>query len=64
MARREFGAFSTLRAGVAADGRFTLPTVRIRKQANNSFAVAIHDPQHALRKVRFSAICLECLASG
>jgi len=34
------------------------------KQADNSFVVAIHDPPHAPWKVRFSAICLDCLASG
>lgn len=64
VARREFGASRPFRAAVAGDGRFRLPTVRLRKQANNSFVVALHAPSHALRKVRFSAICLDCLASG
>ena len=41
-----------------------MPTVRLRKQANNSFVVAIHSPPNALLKVRFSAICLDCLATG
>ena len=64
VARREFGSSSPLRAAVAVDGRFSLPTVRLRKLANNSFLVAIHAPRHAPRTVRFSAICLDCLASG
>jgi hypothetical protein len=64
VARREFGSSAPFRGAVEADGRFTLPTVRLRKQANNSFVVAIHAPPHALRKVRFSAICVDCLASG
>lgn len=64
VASREFGSAPPFRAAVTADGGFTLPTVRLRKQANNSFVVAIHAPPHALRKVRFSAICLDCLASG
>lgn len=64
VARREFGSSTPFRGAVRADGRFTLPTARLRKQANNSFVVAVHAPPHALRKVRFSAICLDCLASG
>jgi hypothetical protein len=64
VARREYGSSSPVRAAVQADGRFTLPTVRLRKQANNSFVVAIRAPPHALRKLRFSAICVDCLASG
>jgi hypothetical protein len=63
VARREFGSSAPFRGTVEADGRFTLPTVRLRKQANNGFLVAIHAPPHALRKVRFSAICVDCLAS-
>lgn len=64
VARREYGSSTPLQGAAGADGRFTLPTVRLRKQANNSFVVAIHASPHALRKVRFSAICLDCLASG
>jgi hypothetical protein len=63
-ARREFEPSSSFRGAVRRDGRFTLPTVRLRKQADNSFVVTIHAPPHALRKVRFSAICVDCLASG
>jgi len=64
VARREFGSSNPFGAAVRADGRFTLPTVRLRKQANNSFVIAIHAPSHALRKLHFSAICVDCLASG
>ena len=62
--RREYGSSSAFRSRIGADGRFVMPTVRLRKQANNSFVVAIHSPPNALRKVRFSAICVDCLASG
>jgi hypothetical protein len=64
VARREFERSAPVRAAVASDGRFRLPTIRLRHQANNSFVVSIHAPPHALRKVRFSAICVDCLASG
>jgi hypothetical protein len=47
---------------LGADGRFVIPGLRLRKQANNSFVVSIHAPPSALRKVYFSAICLDCLA--
>ena len=64
VARRESGRPTPFRGEVDADGRFEMPTVRLRKQADNSFIVAIHSPPNALRKVRFSAICVDCLASG
>ena len=63
-ARREFGSPRRFRSDIGADGSFVLPTVRLRKVANNSFVLAIHAPPNALRKVRFSAICLDCLAPG
>lgn len=63
-ARREFGSSGTVRSGIGADGRFTLPTVRLRKVASNTFTVTIHAPPSAPRKVYFSAICLDCLAGG
>ena len=51
---------------VTAAGCFDVaqPTMRLRKIANNTFIVAIHTPPSALRKVYFSAICLDCLAGG
>ena len=64
VARREFGSSKAFRSEIGADGSFVMPTVRLRKQANNSFVVAIHSPPNALLKVRFSAICLDCLATG
>jgi len=45
-----------------ADGRFIIQGLHLRKQANNSFVVTIHAPPSALRKVYFSALCLDCLA--
>jgi hypothetical protein len=62
--RREFGSSPALRSRIGADGQFVLPTVRLRKLANNSFIVTIHAPPHAVRKVYFSAICLDCLAGS
>jgi hypothetical protein len=62
VARREFGASKPFRGEIGPDGSFVLPTVRLRKQANNSFLVAIHAPPNAPREVRFSAICVDCLA--
>jgi hypothetical protein len=62
-ARREFGASKPFRGEIGAGGRFALPTVRLRKQANNGFVVAIHAPPNAPVEVRFSAICVDCLAS-
>jgi hypothetical protein len=47
---------------VASDGRFALPTVGLRKVADNTFTVTIQAPPHAPRKVLFSALCLDCLA--
>lgn len=63
-ARREFGSVKAHRAEIGADGRFALPTIRLRKVANNSFVLEIDAPPSAPRKVYFSAICLDCLAGG
>jgi hypothetical protein len=41
-----------------------MPTIRLRKQADNSFALTFHAAPNALRTVRFSAICVDCLAAG
>jgi hypothetical protein len=62
--RRAYERSTTHRTRIGADGSFTLPTMRLRKLANNTFIVAIHAPPSALRKVRFSAICLDCLAGA
>jgi hypothetical protein len=63
-ARREFGGARPVSGAIAADGAFALPAVRLRKVADNSFVVSIDAPPNAPRKVHFSAICLDCLASG
>lgn len=62
--RRAYERSRTHRARIGADGRFTLPTMRLRKLANNTFIVTIHTPPSAVRKVYFSAICLDCLAGA
>ena len=62
--RRAYERSNSTRARIGADGSFTLPTMRLRKMANNSFIVAIHAPPSAVRKVYFSAICLDCLAGA
>ena len=62
--RRAYERSGTHTARIGADGSFTLPAVRLRKTANNTFIVAVHAPPSALRKVYFSAICLDCLAGA
>jgi hypothetical protein len=62
LARREVGPPERRTAVVASDGRFALPTVGLRKVADNTFTVTIQAPPHAPRKVLFSALCLDCLA--
>jgi hypothetical protein len=60
--RREFGSKQWFRARIGPDGRFALPTLRLRKVANNSFILDFDAPPNAPRKAYFSAICLDCLA--
>jgi hypothetical protein len=62
--RRAYERSTTHRTRIGADGTFALPTMRLRKMANNTFILAIHAPPSALRKVYFSAICLDCLAGA
>jgi hypothetical protein len=64
VAAREFGGSRPVSAPIGADGAFALPAVRLRKVADNSFVVTIDAPPNALRKVHFSAICLDCLAGA
>jgi hypothetical protein len=49
---------------LGAEGRFVIPGLHLRKQANNSFVLTIHAPPSAPRKVYFSALCLDCLAGA
>ena len=54
----------TYTAKIAEDGRFALPTQRLRKIANNTFTLSFDVPPSAPRKAYFTAICLDCLAGG
>ena len=49
---------------LGAEGRFVIPGLHLRKQANNSFVLTIHAPPSAPRKIYFSALCLDCLAGA
>ena len=62
--RREFGSAKSYSGRIGRDGRFSLPTLRLRKVANNSFILSFDAPPGAPRKAYFSAICLDCLAGG
>jgi hypothetical protein len=64
VARREIGSAAPYAAAIQADGQFVIPSLRLRKIADNTFTLTIHAPPHAPRKVHFSAICLDCLAGG
>jgi hypothetical protein len=64
VARRESGGSRAYRGRIGPDGRFALPAIRLRKVADNTFIVAIHAPPSAPHKRYFSAICLDCLATG
>ena len=54
----------TYTAQIADDGRFVLPTQRLRKIANNTFTLSFDVPPSAPRKAYFTAICLDCLAGA
>jgi hypothetical protein len=62
--RREVGSAQTYGGRIGPDGRFVLPTLRLRKIANNTFILSFNAPPSAPRKAYFSAICLDCLAGG
>ena len=62
--RREFGSAKARSSEIGPGGRFALATLRLRRVANNSFVVEIDAPPNALRRVYFSAICLDCLAGA
>ena len=51
------------RATLGPDGSFAIP-VRFRHVADNTFRITIDAPPAALRKVLFTAICLDCLAGS
>ena len=52
----------TYTARITGDGRFALPTQRLRKIANNTFTLSFDVPPSAPRKAYFTALCLDCLA--
>jgi hypothetical protein len=62
--RREGESPTVSHTQIASDGRFVIPALRLRKQADNTFILAIDGPPNAPRKVYFSAICLDCLAGA
>jgi hypothetical protein len=62
VARREVGAPRTYTTRVDRGGRFVFASLRLRKVADNTFTLTIDAPPNAVRKVHFSAICLDCLA--
>jgi hypothetical protein len=64
VARRESGPEQRLTAPIDARGRFVFRDLRLRKVADNTFLLTIDAPPNAPRLVRFSAICLDCLAGG
>lgn len=64
VARREVGTPRIYRVDVGPGGRFVIPRLHLRKIADNTFTLTIHAPPNAVRKVHFSAICLDCLAGA
>jgi hypothetical protein len=64
VARRALGSAAPHAAAIQADGRFAIPPLHLRKLAENTFTLTIAAAPNAPRKVRFSAICLDCLAGA
>ncbi len=62
--RRAYESAKTYAGRIGGDGRFVLPTQRLRKIANNTFILSFDVPPSAPRKAYFTAICLDCLAGG
>jgi hypothetical protein len=63
-ARRAVGSSAPHSAAIQADGRFAIPPLHLRKISENTFTLTIAASPNAPRKVRFSAICLDCLAGA
>ena len=59
---RELAPRTPQTAAIGSDGRFAFERLRLRKLADNTFILSVDAPPNAPRKVRFSAICLDCLA--
>jgi hypothetical protein len=64
VARRALGSAAAHAAAIQGDGRFAIPPLRLRKVSENTFTITIAASPNAPRKVRFSAICLDCLAGA
>jgi hypothetical protein len=64
VARRALGSSAPHAAAIQADGRFAIPPLHLRKLAENTFTLTIAASPNAPRTVRFSAICLDCLAGA
>ncbi len=64
VARRELGSTAPYAAAIHPDGSFVIPRLHLRKIADNTFTLTITAPPGAVRKIHFSAICLDCLAGG
>jgi hypothetical protein len=64
VARRELGSTAPHAAAIHADGSFMISRLHLRKIADNTFTLTITAPPAAVRKIHFSAICLDCLAGG
>jgi hypothetical protein len=62
VATRETGGHGRYAATIAADGRFAISAIRLRRSPTTRFTVTIDAPPNATRKVHLSAICLDCLA--
>jgi hypothetical protein len=63
-ARRAVGSSAAHATAIQADGRFAIPPLHLRKLSENTFTLTIAASPNAPRKVRFSAICLDCLAGA
>jgi hypothetical protein len=63
-ARRAVGSSPAHSDAIQADGRFAIPPLHLRKISENTFTLTIAASPNAPRKVRFSAICLDCLAGA
>ena len=64
MARRALGSAAPHAAAIQTDGRFAIPPLHLRKISENTFTLTIAASPNAPRKVRVSAICLDCLAGA
>jgi hypothetical protein len=62
VARRLVGAPQPVSVPIDSRGGFEFRDLKLRKLADNTFLLEIDAPPNAPRVVRFSALCLDCLA--